>query len=505
MFARTIFHPSRPTVQVASRLITDSCVARSKKGNSFKTYVKELNSSSANAEVVEPSVRLKTPEFDHNVIKEVNLTGNPDLPTLLNPKNRSKIVQNLVSRLIVPSETEAENMLSDLQDLKASTVQNPSTRDILVNKACEFPNMSHPAVVDYTEPLTIFDNTSKWAAVEKLNKVRSFEEVGQILHGLRTTNTGQTTSEKSYYLIGPLAELEQALIRYTLDILLERFGFSLISVPDLVHPDIMKACGIDVEGKITQVYQLDPRFYGKVALSGTAEMAFGEYFHNQNLSFESNLPAGSSFHDRVRKHAAVSRCYRAESTLGKSESGIYRVHHFTKVEMFAVTQGDANVSNLVQEQMLVVQQKLFDDLNLSYRALDMHPGDLGAPAARKFDCEALLPGRTTRKGEPFYGEISSTSNCTDYQSRRLNIREEATGQFCHTVNGTACAIPRMIMAICEQFQLANGCVLLPPKLRPYMSSMRQQADDDMMLRPRPKQKRVTCRYYKSPNFSHEAS
>ena len=150
--------------------------------------------------------------------------------------------------------------------------------------------------------------------------------------------------------------------------------------------------------------------------------------------------------------------------------------------MFGLMPGDTELSNLALEQLLDIQMGLFDGLGLSYRVLDMPPYELGNPAYRKYDIEALLPGRNTKKSktsensqsntnsvsEEFYGEISSCSNCTDYQSRRLNIKDSEMGQFCHTVNGTACAVPRMIMAICEQYQSMHGTILIPDKLKKYM-------------------------------------
>ena len=412
------------------------------------------------------------------------LQANPDLTYLLNPVNRNAIAENLVARLCVKDTKEAFKMLDDLQSLKKSTLSVPSSenRSAMNQAALEFPNVSHPDIAGLTEPKTLFDNT-KELDLYNLEKIRSFDQISRILFGSRTDNTGEATTEKSYYLLGPLAELEQALIHYTVDNLV-KMGFTLVSVPDILDPEIIEACGLKTTGKITNVFQLDDSERKKEALSGTAEMAFGAMLANRALDFSSP----------VKKFAAVSRCYRAESTMGRRERGLYRVHHFTKVEMFAVTINDTNVSNLVHQQFLTIQQKLFDNLNLFYRVLDMHPGDLGAPATRKFDCEALLPGYLDQ--EPFYGEISSTSNCLDYQSRRLNIRMAGTNRFCHTVNGTACAVPRMIMAMCEQNQLANGCVSLPAQLERYLPSLRKSKDP--FLGPRPKKQRPLFVYKSSP-------
>ena len=153
--------------------------------------------------------------------------------------------------------------------------------------------------------------------------------------------------------------------------------------------------------------------------------------------------------------------------------------------MFGVMPGDTELSNLALEQLLEIQVALFEGLGLNFRVLDMPAYELGHPAYRKFDIEALLPGRNVQQAskavklrnesdfdmvasDEFYGEISSCSNCTDYQARRLNLRDSETSQFCHTVNGTACAVPRMIMAICEQYQTHSGYILIPEKLRKYM-------------------------------------
>ena len=172
------------------------------------------------------------------------------------------------------------------------------------------------------------------------------------------------------------------------------------------------------------------------------------------------------------------------------------------VEMFGLMPGDTELSNLALEQILDIQIALFEGLGLSFRVLDMPANELGNPAYRKFDIEALLPGRTVQqskkdqnsdedmyseKSDDYYGEISSCSNCTDYQARRLNIKDSAMGQFCHTVNGTACAVPRMIMAICEQYQTLHGSIIIPEKLRQYMRNV-------IEIKPKDKKKHPMYRY-----------
>ena len=350
-------------------------------------------------------------EMDTNMVKSRMIHAVPDLDILLNPNHRCDIVKNLVNRLVVPNENSAIEMLNNLEHLRDKSIKEPSTShsERLNLAALGFPNFSHLSIKDLKEPNILFDNCAALNdKLKTLNNIRSFDEISKIMHGSRTSDTGQTTSEKSYYLLGPFAELEQALINYTVDFLTNHAGFSLVSVPDILNPEVIEACGFKTTGKRTNVFNLDPNYYDAKTLSGTSEMAFGSFFANKRIDFQSeNVP--------VQKFAAVSRCYRVESAMGKVERGLYRVHHFTKVEMFALSVNDNEISDNIHQEILTVQQMLFDGLGLHYRVLDMHPGDLGAPASRKFDCEALLPGH--QKDRQFYGEISSTSNCLDYQAR----------------------------------------------------------------------------------------
>ncbi|XP_046639176.1 serine--tRNA ligase, mitochondrial-like isoform X2 [Daphnia pulicaria] len=232
----------------------------------------------------------------------------------------------------------------------------------------------------------------------------------------------------------------------------------VVETPDLLHSRLIESCGMDTKSERTQVYKLEPKFYGDICLSGTAEMALASYFTGSAVPV-SELPI---------KMAAVSRCYRAETSNVQEERGIYRVHQFTKVEMFGVTSGEAAASDALLEEFVAIQKELFSSLGLHYQLLDMPLHELGAPAYRKFDIEAWMPGRN------MYGEISSASNCTDYQARRLNIQSidsSDTRRFVHTVNGTACAVPRTLIALLETHQQSNGEVIIPAVLQPYLNGM----------------------------------
>lgn len=280
---------------------------------------------------------------------------------------------------------------------------------------------------------------------------RPFADICRRLNILRTEHLGHFTGPKSYYLLQELADLEQALVQFTVAELRRRH-FRLVSVPDILPAGVIEGCGMRTTGARNQVYKVDTgrAAEGVQCLSGTAEMALAGYFAGKRVAVGRGRPP--------MRVMAASRCFRAETSGLQEEKGIYRVHTFSKVEMFAVCGGgenadaDANAeSDAMLEEFRGIEMELFERLRLPFRLLDMPPGELGAPAYRKYDIEAWLPGRAG------YGEISSCSNCTDYQARRLAIRVEGGGpeEFVHTVNGTACAVPRMLMAIVENYQVST--------------------------------------------------
>ncbi|HHV20680.1 MAG TPA: serine--tRNA ligase [Propionibacterium sp.] len=277
---------------------------------------------------------------------------------------------------------------------------------------------------------------------------RDHLELGEILGAIDVERGAKVSGSRFYYLTGQGAMLELALINLAMNKALE-WGFTPILPPALVKPSAMEGTGF--LGQAAQdVYYLPA---DDLYLVGTAEVPLAAY-HSDEILDPDTLP---------RRYAGYSPCYRREAgSYGKDTRGIFRVHWFDKVEMFVhCDPADA----VEQHQKLLACEKEFADLlELPYRVIDVAAGDLGLSAARKYDCEAWIP----TQGK--YREITSTSNCTDFQARRLGIRgrfEEGVRPVA-TLNGTLCAVPRIIIAILENHQQPDGSVRIPEALRPYL-------------------------------------
>ena len=250
-----------------------------------------------------------------------------------------------------------------------------------------------------------------------------------------------------YYLKNDAVLLELALQQYAVQHLVQR-GFTPVITPDLARNEILQGIGFNPRGPETQIYSIENT---DLSLVATAEITLGAMYAGQVLD-EDQLPL---------RLCGISHCFRTEAGAhGKKARGIYRVHQFTKVEMFAFTTPDQ--SEAMHEEFLDLECEVFDGLEVPYRVVDTATGDLGGPAYRKYDLEAWMPGR----GE--WGEVTSTSNCTDYQARRLNIRYKTKGEkgthFVHTLNGTAVAVSRALIALLENGQDADGGLKYPAVL-----------------------------------------
>ncbi|XP_014244780.1 serine--tRNA ligase, mitochondrial [Cimex lectularius] len=369
-----------------------------------------------------------------------SLSPQLDFEYICDPVNSEEIKSRIKRRKGEGDVDLVRKLYSDL-----SSTGDPSIRQRLIKEALKIPNKSHPRLLGLKDEPEVIKTIGD---IKQTNfKPKTFEELARKLKLIRT-DTSCFTGSRSYYLIDQLAQLELALVNYSVS-KLKRLGFEFISVPDILPKHIIEYCGFNTEGERTQVYKLE-NLGDDLCLSGTAEMGIAAYLQNKEFSSD-ELPI---------KLAAVSRCFRAETSRISEEKGLYRVHQFTKVEMFGVATCEGSAQLL--EEFREYEEETFAELGLVLRVLDMPECELGAQAYRKYDVEAFMPGKKK------WGEISSTSNCTDYQARRLNIKYD--GQFAHTINGTACAVPRMIIALMETHQNKNGTVEMPKQLVPYLGS-----------------------------------
>jgi len=280
---------------------------------------------------------------------------------------------------------------------------------------------------------------------------RDHVELGAALDLLDVERGAKVSGSRFYFLRGDGALLQLALVRYAVDRLAAE-GFTPIIPPVLVRREniigMMGGAGLDEQ----MVYRIEGE---DLALAGTSEMALGSMLAGEVLS-ESDLPV---------RLCGISTCFRREAGAhGKDTRGIFRVHQFDKVEMFSYCHPDRSWEE--HDYLAGLQERLWQPLGLPYRVVDIAAGDLGDPAARKYDIETWMPGRGG------YGETQSCSNCTDFQARRLNVRfrrkDGGAVEFVHTLNGTAVAGTRAIIAIVENFQQRDGSVRVPEPLIPYM-------------------------------------
>ncbi len=240
-------------------------------------------------------------------------------------------------------------------------------------------------------------------------------------------------------------------LRYNSNNFLVKKGFVPVSTPDLARSRYYLGTGYNPRGPEAQIYTIDGEDLGLIA---TAEITLAGLHADEILDAE-KLPV---------KYVGVSHCFRKEAgAYGRYSRGLYRVHQFTKVEMFVYSLPET--SEKMHEELLKIEEDLYSELEIPFRVVEMCSADLGAQAVRKFDLEAWMPGRKD------WGEITSTSNTTDYQARRLNIRyktKDGKLEPVHTLNGTAVTTSRLPIAILENFQQKDGTVLVPKVLQKYM-------------------------------------
>ena len=259
---------------------------------------------------------------------------------------------------------------------------------------------------------------------------------------------------KFYYLKNEAVLLDLAIQQYAINKLIKK-GFTPLVTPDLAKSDILRGSGFNPRGGERNIYNIEGM---DLKLIATAEITIGGMLAGESLKAE----------DLHLKFVALSHCFRTEAgAAGRAGYGLYRVHQFSKVEMYQFTKNEDGERAL--QELLGIEKEIFADLDIPYRVIRICSGDMGAPAYKKYDIEAWMPGKGEHGGE--YGEVTSVGNFTNFQSRRLNIKyvdENGNRQFINTLNGTASATGRTMLAILENYQQKDGSVKIPDVLVPYM-------------------------------------
>ena len=325
------------------------------------------------------------------------------------------------------------------------------TEEKLEEAARQIPNMVHPET-----PIGKLDTENLEVKVSGTPRKFDFEpkdhvQIAETLDILDFDRATKVSGPKFYYLKNEAVFLEQALIMYALNTL-RKHGFEMFITPDVAKEEVLKGIGFNPRGNESNVYTIEEE---GTCLVATAEITLGGY-HSDEILDKAKLPL---------LYGGLSHCFRREAgSAGQFSKGLYRVHQFDKVEMFAYATPEQ--SDEIHEKLRQIEEEIFEGLGLPFHVVDTCTGDLGAPAYRKWDLEAWMPGRNG--GE--YGEVTSTSNCTDYQARRLNIKykdDDGKNKYVHTLNGTAIAVGRAMLAILENYQNADGSVTIPEVLVPY--------------------------------------
>ncbi len=315
----------------------------------------------------------------------------------------------------------------------------------------QIPNMAHPDA-----PVGKVDTEN--LEVKKVGEIPQFDfeakdhvQLATELDLVDFDEAAKVSGPKFYYLKNEAVFLEQAVVMYALNIL-RKHGFTPFITPDVAKAEVLQGIGFNPRGNESNVYCIEDE---GTCLVATAEITLGGY-HSGEILDKAKLPL---------KYCGLSHCFRREAgAAGQFSKGLYRVHQFTKLEMFVYCTPEE--SDAIHEQLRLIEEEIFAGLKIPFRVVDTCTGDLGAPAYRKWDLEAWMPGRNG--GD--WGEVTSTSNCTDFQARRLNVRfkdDDGKNKYVHMLNGTAVAVSRVLVAILENYQNADGSITVPEVLVPF--------------------------------------
>jgi len=363
--------------------------------------------------------------------------------------------QNLLSKSVGAAKGDEKTKLLDTAKELAAKVKIADAKRTELEEAAkqillQISNIVHPA--------TPIGGEADFKVIEHVGTPRDFSssgfepkdhvELGKILKAIDTERGAKVAGSRSYYLTGVGALLEFAMVNYAIQLAVKA-GFTPVIPPVLVKPPAMEGTGF-LGQAAENVYHLEE---DDVYLVGTSEVPLAAYHMDEILDVDGG----------PLRYAGYSSCFRREAgTYGKDTRGIIRVHQFDKVEMFIFCKPEE--AEAEHAKLLQWEKDFLNAMEIPYRVIDVASGDLGSSAIRKFDCEAWVPTQNA------YREVTSTSNCTEFQARRLNIRHKTQDgtKAVATLNGTLVAIPRMIVAVLENHQNADGSVNVPQALRPFL-------------------------------------
>ena len=392
---------------------------------------------------------------DDSIIEKV-LAADEVRKSTLDQFETLRAEQNLLSKSVASAKGEEKAALLESAKVLAAKVKDADAKRAQAELEAKAFIMQISNVLDPQAPI---GKEEDFVVIENVGKPRDFDfqpkdhvELGKLLGAIDTERGAKVAGSRSYYLTGVGAMLEFALVNYAITSA-NKAGFTPVIPPVLVNSAAMEGTGF-LGQAAENVYHLEK---DDVYLVGTSEVPLAAMHMDEILPVE-KLPM---------RYAGYSTCFRREAgTYGKDTRGIIRVHQFDKVEMFSFCHPDQAKEE--HQRLLQWEKDFLNAMEIPYRVIDVASGDLGSSANRKFDIEAWIPTQDA------YREVTSTSNCTEFQARRLNIRfkENDATKAVATLNGTLVAIPRMIVAILENHQNADGTVNVPAALQPFLGTKR---------------------------------
>jgi seryl-tRNA synthetase len=371
-----------------------------------------------------------------------------------------RTTQNSVGKKIAQCDSEPERhaLIQEMSELKTQAQNHADhLRDVEYNRNGKLRLVPQPA----DEGVPVGKDESENVEVRRVGEIRRFDfpmkdhvELGTALGILDVERGVRLAGSRNYVLKAAGAMLHHAVLQLAVDQMVAR-GYELLNVPMLVRDEVMYGTGYFPVGR-DQAYLVER---DGLSLAGTAEVPVTA-LHSEEILDGDELP---------RKYVALSTCYRREAgAAGKDTHGLYRIHYFDKVEQVIIAPNDRGGSVALHEEILANAEDLLKALELPYRVVNVCTGDLGQGQVQKFDIETWMPSRES------YGETHSASRFYEFQARRLNMRYrdgEGNTKYCHTLNNTVIASPRVLIPILELNQNADGSVTVPPALRPYMHGM----------------------------------